>query len=62
MVFDLEVLWGWDGSTANPPGHELGMDQDDVWSLYMVRRLDDFKENVYDFYKSDKEEPGDDWD
>ena len=46
-AFDLEVLWGWDGSTADPPGHGLGMDQDDVWSLYMVRRLDGFKENVY---------------
>ena len=31
------------------------MDQEDVWFLYIVRRLDSFKKNVYvyDFYKSD---------
>ena len=62
MALDLEVLWGWDGSTTGPLSHALGMDWDDVWSLYIVRRLDGFKENVNDFYKSDKEEPSDDWD
>ena len=36
-ILDLEVLWGWDSLIANPPGHRLGMDQDDVWSLYMVK-------------------------
>ena len=46
-ALNLEVLWGWDGSTADLPGHGLGMDQDDVWSLYMITRLDDFNEKVY---------------
>ena len=46
-ALDLKVLWGWDGSTADPSDHGLEMDQDDIWYLYMVRRLDGFKENAY---------------
>ena len=46
-ALDLEFLWGCDGLTAKPPSHRLGMDQNDVWFLYIVRRLDGFKKNVY---------------
>ena len=45
-ALDLEVLWGCDGSTADPSICGLKMDQDDVWSLYIIRRLDAFKEYV----------------
>ena len=38
------------------------MEQDEIWSLYIKRKLDDFKKNVYNFYKPDKEESKDDWD
>ena len=34
MVLDLEVLWGYNSLTTNPLRHELGIDQDDIWSLY----------------------------
>ena len=46
-TLDLKVLWGYDSPIANPPSHELGIDKDDVLSLYIVRRQDGFKENVY---------------
>ena len=38
------------------------MKQDDIWSLYIERKLDDFKDNIYNFYNSDKEEPDNNWD
>lgn len=46
-TLDLEVQWDCDGSTADLPSHRLGIDWDDFWSLWIIRKLDSFKENIY---------------
>ena len=46
-ALDLEVLWDYNGLIANLLSCGLEMNQDDIWSLYIVRRLDSFKKNVY---------------
>lgn len=47
MAFDLKALWGYDDLIANPPSYKLGIDQDDIRSLYIIRKLNDFKENIH---------------
>ena len=61
-LLDLRILWGWDGSIANLPSCGLRIEQDNIWFWYIERRLDSFKKNVYNFYKSDKKETDDNWD
>ena len=47
MVLNLKVLLGRNGLTVDLSSCGLRIDQGNVWSLYIVRKLDGFIKNVY---------------